>query len=152
MSDSIPLPTEPLLNTLIAKFAAADSCWFSSVRPDGRAHLAPIWHVWHAHKAYVCTPSASVRARNVACQPYVSLALPNPYDVFIIEGNARPAPEFEHALQPLFQHKFDWDISTDAKYDLILEITPMKIMAWGKHGEGRWRGAEIADLGLQGSG
>lgn len=149
MSESTQSPTEPLLATLITKFAAADTCWFSSVRPNGRAHLAPIWHVWHAGKAYVCTPSDSVRAHNVSHQPYVSLALPDPYDVFIIEGIASSAPELESELQPLFRRKYDWDISTDAKYDLILEITPVKIMAWGKHGAGRWSGAEIADLGLQ---
>lgn len=133
------------LSALIAKFAAADTCWLSSVRPDGRAHLAPIWHVWHEGRAYVCTPSGSVRAHNVAHQPHVSLSLPDPYEVFIIEGGARPAPELESVLQPLFQVKYDWNISTDLKYDLILEITPLKIMAWGKHGEGRWLGAKIED-------
>jgi len=130
--------TEADLSALIAEFTAADSCWFSSVRPDGRAHLAPIWHVWHGGKAYVCTPSGSVRAHNVAHQPHVSLSLPDPYEVFILEGVATPAPQMEAELQPLFQAKYDWNISTDLKYDLILEITPVKIMAWGDHGEGRW--------------
>ncbi len=127
-----------LLNKLIDQFAAADTCWFSSIRPDGRPHLAPIWHVWHEGLAYVCTPAGSVRARNVAHDPRVSLSLPDPYNVFILEGDARPAPEMEDALQPLFLDKYNWDISSDVKYDLILAITPRKIMAWGDHGEGRW--------------
>ena len=127
-----------ILDNLIDRFAAADTCWFSSMRPDGRPHLAPIWHVWHEGLAYVCTPSGSVRARNVAHNPRVSLSLPDPYNVFILEGEARPAPEMEAELQPLFLDKYNWDISTDVKYDLILAIAPRKIMAWGDHGEGRW--------------
>ncbi|MCB9139657.1 MAG: pyridoxamine 5'-phosphate oxidase family protein [Caldilineaceae bacterium] len=129
---------DPVLAALLAKFADAPACWMSSVRPDGRVHLAPIWHVWHAGCAYVCTQSGSVRAANIAQNSSVSLALPDPMNVIIIEGEAGPAPEDAAALQPLFQAKFDWNISTDADYTLILRITPRKIMAWGDHGEGRW--------------
>ena len=143
MTENLQPTNETVLATLITKFAVADTCWFSSVRPNGRVHLAPIWHVWHEGKAYVCTPSVSVRARNVAKNSSVSLSLPDPYDVFILEGDARPVPDLAHVLQPLFKSKYDWDISTDVKYDLILEIAPTKVMAWGKHGEGRWRGSEL---------
>lgn len=145
MNDTPQDPSPPLvspeeiLDRLLAKFAAADTCWFSSTRPDGRAHLAPIWHVWHELCAYVCTPSGAVRARNVAVHNRVSVALPDPYQVLIIEGIAHPAPDAEAALRPLFQAKYDWDISTDADYDLIIRVTPEKILAWGDHGTGRWR-------------
>jgi hypothetical protein len=126
------------LTRLLAKFAQADCCWFGSTRPDGRAHLAPIWHVWHAGHAYVVTQPDSVRATNIAHHPAVSLALPDPMNVLIIEGTARPAPEAAADLQPLFQQKYAWDIGTDADYGLIIEVTPRKIMAWGTDGEGRW--------------
>lgn len=133
-----PAAQDATLSALLDKFAQADCCWFSSVRPDGRAHLAPIWHVWHNGRAYVVTPSKSVRARNVAHNVGVSLSLPDPMNVFIIEGNAAPANHMEAVLQPFFKAKYDWDISTDAEYDLILAVTPVKLMAWGAHGEGRW--------------
>ena len=127
-----------ILESLLAKFSAAPTCWFSSTRPDGRTHLAPIWHMWHQGRAYVVTPAKSVRAANVARNSSVSLALPDPSDVFILEGVATLAPHLAAELQPLFKAKYDWDISTDRAYDLILEIRPVKVMAWGAHGEGRW--------------
>ncbi|MEZ4718224.1 MAG: pyridoxamine 5'-phosphate oxidase family protein [Caldilineaceae bacterium] len=139
-----PTAHDATLSALLEKFAQADCCWFSSVRPDGRAHLAPIWHVWHAGRVYVVTRDKSVRARNVAHNPHVSVALPDPMNVFIIEGTAAPAPDTEAALQPLFKAKYDWDISTDADYDLILAVTPVKLMAWGDHGEGRWQWSDGA--------
>ena len=58
-----PTAHDATLSALLEKFAQADCCWFSSVRPDGRAHLAPIWHVWHAGSVYVVTRDQSVRAR-----------------------------------------------------------------------------------------
>lgn len=126
------------LARLFDQFGAADCCWFASTRPDGRAHLAPIWHVVHAGRVYVVTQAGSVRATNISQQPYVSLALPDPMNVLVVEGVARLAPELRAALRPLFQAKFNWDIATDADYDTVIEVTPRKVMAWGSHGEGRW--------------
>lgn len=129
---------EATLHQLLAKFAQAEACWFSSTRPDGRAHLAPIWHVWHEGCAFVVTQENSVRARNIRRQPNVSLALPDPMNVLIIEGTAYAAPHRLESLQPLFMAKYKWDIRTDEDYRLIVEIRPRKILAWGNDGDGRW--------------
>lgn len=129
---------DPLLARLLDKLAQAQACWFSSVRADGRAHLAPIWHVWHNQRLYVVTQAGSVRARNIRANPAVSVALPDPMNVVIVEGTARPAPEAVADLQPLFFAKYNWDISADDDYTLVLEVTPHKLMAWGADGEGRW--------------
>ena len=129
---------DPVLARLVERFAQAEACWFSSTRPDGRAHLAPIWHVWHEGRIYMVTQAKSVRAHNIAQQSWVSLALPDPINVAIIEGTARPAPEQADALQPLFKAKYNWDYNADHEYRLIIEVTPRKIMAWGEEGEGRW--------------
>lgn len=136
-----PVPTvqdDPALARLMALFGTADCCWFASTRPDGRAHLAPIWHVVHNDHIYVVTQSGAVRAANLRWQPYVSLALPDPLNVVVIEGVTRFAPELRGELRPLFHAKFDWDIATDTAYDEVIEVTPRKVMAWGSHGDGRW--------------
>lgn len=123
---------------LLAHFGAADACWFSSTRPDGRPHLAPIWHVVHADRIYVVTRQSSVRAANIRANAAVSLALADASNALIVEGVARPAPEMRDELRPLFRAKYDWDIATDAEYDDVIQVTPRKVMAWGRHGEGRW--------------
>ena len=129
---------DPDLARLFARFGAADCCWFASTRPDGRAHLAPIWHVVHDDRIYVVTQSNAVRTGNILQQPHVSLALPDPMNALVIEGAARLAPELRATLRPLFQAKFTWDIAADAEYDAVVQVTPRKVMAWGSHGEGRW--------------
>ncbi len=136
-------PSDTLLLQLLDKFARAEVCWFSSVRPGGRfgcrAHLAPIWHVWHEGCAFVVTRADSVRCQNIRHHPQVSLALPDPLDVLVIEGSARLAPELRAAVRPAFLAKYDWDIAADAEYDTVIQVRPTKVMAWGSHGDGRWR-------------
>jgi hypothetical protein len=107
--------------------------------------LAPIWHVWYAGAAlyegavYVVTKAGAVRGANIRHNPAVSLSLPDPLNVFVLEGVARFAPEMESALAPLFQAKYDWNIRTDPGYNTIIGVDPVKALAWGSHGEGRWR-------------
>jgi general stress protein 26 len=129
---------DPKLQALIAIVAASEYCWFASVRADGRAHLAPIWHVWHDGQVFIVTQGNSVRARNIASNPSVSVALPDPLNAVIIEGEAYFSPDAQAALQPLFLAKYDWDIVTDHAYDAVIGVTPHKIMAWGSHGDQRW--------------
>ncbi|HHY55271.1 MAG TPA: hypothetical protein GYA08_07520 [Chloroflexi bacterium] len=123
---------------LLALFGVAEACWFSSTRPDGRPHLAPIWHVVHANCIYVVTRLTSVRAANIRVNAAVSLALADTSNALIVEGVARPAPAMRDALRPLFLAKYNWDIATDAEYDDVIQVTPRKVLAWGSHGEGRW--------------
>jgi len=126
------------INTLLDRFGQADACWFSSVRPEGRPHLAPIWHVLHEGCIYVVTQRGSVRAANVRANPAVSLALADTSNALIIEGWATPAEAMRMTLRPLFLAKYAWDLADDAAYDDVIQVKPRKIMAWGSHGEGRW--------------
>ena len=136
--DSSAGQQDPTLAALFERFSQADACWFGSTRPDGRPHLAPIWHVVHAGRIFVVTQRKSVRSANVRTNPAVSLSLADTSNALIAEGTAQPAPERRAELQPLFQAKYNWDIATDPDYDDVLEVTPRKVIAWGSHGEGRW--------------
>jgi hypothetical protein len=46
-------------------------------------------------------------------------------------------------LRPLFQRKYNWDIVTDTDYNMVIEVTPIRLIAWGSHGEGKWPGSEV---------
>lgn len=148
MSMLSPAPLADLLDA----FAAAEACWFASVRPDGRAHLAPIWFVWDGAAAYVVTQADTVRARNIVHNPSVSLAHPDAINAFIIEGTAAITPDALDAINPLFQRKYDWDLRSEAEYDCIIRVTPTKAMAWGSRGEGRWTYDAAAGLWATASG
>ena len=137
---------DPLLRTLVKRFADEPCSWLSSVRPDGRAHSAPIWHVWYQGRAYVVTPAQSVKVNNIAENPNVVITHPDPLNALIIEGWATAANHQRAALRPLFLEKYNWDLSSDSSHNTVLEITPTKLLAWGKFGEGKWQGPTVLQV------
>jgi general stress protein 26 len=138
----------PTLHALVQRLAESDCCWFSSVRPDGRAHSVPIWHVWHLGRVYIITDPKSVKVANIRHHPAVVVTHPDPLNPIIVEGVAQLAPDRLADISARFQAKYDWDPSQDAQYGAVLEITPSKLMAWGKYGEGRWSGEDVVRIVL----
>ena len=132
-------PSHDILARLIRRFAENQCSWISTVRPDGRPHATPIWHVWRAGRAFIVTRTDAVKATNIRLNPNVVITHTDARFPVIIEGRASFAPEAEEALRPLFLAKYDWDISTDADYDTIIAITPEKIIAWGEEDGRRWQ-------------
>jgi nitroimidazol reductase NimA-like FMN-containing flavoprotein (pyridoxamine 5'-phosphate oxidase superfamily) len=126
-------PTESLSATLQraqARLQREHIIWLATVRPEGRPHLVPIWHVWYQGNLYISTGQNSVKMRNLCHQPWVAAALPDALDVVIVEGEARPAPELNDELAPQFIQKFGWDFRKDREYGGLVRIEPSKILAW----------------------
>jgi hypothetical protein len=71
--------------------------------------------------------STSVKVRNLAANPAISLALESGSAPVVVEGRAsmlaRPWPD-EAVLG--FQRKYDWTITTDAAYDTLVAVTPQR--------------------------
>ncbi len=131
---------------LMKRFNRSKCCWMSTVRPDGRAHSVPVWHVWFSGAVYVAVRSASVKARNLRLNASVVLSHPDPHDVVILEGTARAADELRRQIAPLFVQKYDWDLADSPDYDLVLRIRPHKLMAWGEEGTHRFGTPDFESL------
>lgn len=116
---------------LAAKLENQQNIWFSSVRPDGRPHLAPVWFVWHEGKIYIGTDPKSVKSSNIRQNDRVALALEDGTHPLICEGIARPlATPWPEALLAAFFKKYEWDLNKETQYNLVLEITPEKWLSW----------------------
>jgi len=137
---------DSVLRTLVERFAVENCSWLSSVRPDGRVHTAPVWHVWTQGRVYVVTRPNAVKVKNIEANPSVVISHPDPLDPIIIEGWALEAEQMRAVLKALFQAKYNWDITTDTDYGVVLEISPTKLIAWGQYGAGRWPGEEVMQV------
>ncbi len=118
---------------LEARLGRETEIWLATVRYDGRPHLAPLWFVWLDEKIYVCTASRTQKFVNMRSNQSVSLSLTDPLKVIIIEGEAHVAArDMIDKLADYFFNKYEWDFRHDdsARWQLI-EITPLKILAWG---------------------
>ena len=99
--------------------------WVSTVRPDGRPHLTPIWFAVYEEKWYFVTSPQAVKARNLQQNPRVALALEDGSDPLVVEGVARPVAASPEVIR-LFKEKFDWDITTDSQYSAVFEVEVTK--------------------------
>jgi hypothetical protein len=89
-------------------------------------------NIWLATvRIYICTESKSVKVRNIKANPRASAALEDGGKPMIAEGTAalleRPYPDDVVAA---FTDKYQWDISTDGSYNLLIEIAPEKWLKW----------------------
>jgi hypothetical protein len=113
------------------KLETARNIWIGTVRPDGRPHLVPIWYVWVSGKIYICIDHNSVKARNMMSNPNVVLALENGNNPVICEGKAKEIHKpFPDDVVNDFLKKYDWDIHQDTEYQMLVEVTPDKWLAW----------------------
>jgi len=72
------------------RLAQARSYWIVTHRPDGRPHAAPVWGVWLDGRVCFSTSPSSVKARNLAADPRVTVHLESADNVVILDGTAEP--------------------------------------------------------------
>ena len=64
----------------------------TTVRPDGRPHVAPVWFLWESGLVWVIAGNTAVKVRNIRANPAVALSVAadaRPYQYVILEGQAR---------------------------------------------------------------
>lgn len=116
-----------------ARLSREPTIWLATVRADGRPHMAPLWYVWLDNDIYIATGADTQKYVNLHGNQSVALALPDPSNVIILEGEAHAADrKTVDKLGEHFYHKYEWDFryDEDAEWRLV-KITPLKILAWG---------------------
>jgi PPOX class probable F420-dependent enzyme len=63
--------------------------WLSTVWPDGRPHLMPVWAVWHDEALWFSSSAGARKIRNIRAGSAVSLATDDALNPVVIEGTAR---------------------------------------------------------------
>jgi PPOX class probable F420-dependent enzyme len=109
--------------------------WLSTVRPDGRPHLVPIWFVWDGAAILFFSKPAAQKVRNLRHSPQVMLALDSAdegEDIVLLEGRAEllgadgprsTLPEYADKYAALMAHlgmATDWHA---AEYSQAIRVT-----------------------------
>ena len=112
--------------------------WLSTVRPDGRPHLVPVWFLWERQTILFFSQPRAQKVRNLLHRNQVVLALnadDEGEDVVIVEGEATllPAGTVDATL-PAFVAKYARlmaRIGTSpeamaASYTQAIQVTPWR--------------------------
>lgn len=109
------------------RLLSEQNIWLATIRPDGRPHLVPIWFVWVDESFYICTEAQSVKARNLRANPRASVALENGAQPIVAECRAQLIePPYPAAVAAAFFTKFEWDITTDQQYNVLIALQPQR--------------------------
>jgi general stress protein 26 len=127
----------------------AEMFWLSTVRVDGRPHVAPLPAVWLHGNLHFVTGSHEQKARNVAHQPRCALTTgTNEYrrgrDV-VVEGTAHRIAErgVLQVLAQMWMAKYDWpfeatdegflDPQSDRAPAAVFAVVPVKVLVFTKN-------------------
>jgi F420H(2)-dependent biliverdin reductase len=110
------------------RFRTEANVWLGTTRGDGRPHLVPIWFVWVHQRVWIATDAKSVKVRNIAANPFATVALEDGNNPIVAEGTAVVHyPPFNNIdVGAEFVRKYQWDIGTDSGGPVVIEITPTK--------------------------
>ena len=136
----------------------AEIYWLTTVRPEGRPHVAPLLAVWLDGALYFCTGGSERKAKNLARNAHCVLstgsnALDEGLDV-MVEGDAARVSD-EDVLQrvaELYEAKYgsDWRFAVrdgafhgnDGNVALVFEVAPTTAFGFGRgksFSQTRWR-------------
>ena len=114
--------------------------WLSSVRPDGRPHLVPVWFLWDGKNILIFSQPNTQKIRNLQQNTNVILALDDTKDgedVVMLEGKAEflNDPAVNPAL-PAYAAKYDAELKSmgstaeamAAEYAQAIRITPTRFL------------------------
>ncbi|GAB3343739.1 pyridoxamine 5'-phosphate oxidase family protein [Micromonospora halotolerans] len=119
---STPLPTD-----VEARLAHEPNVWLCTLRRDGSPHVTPVWFVYADGVWWIGCDGRSVKARNVAADPRVSLALEDGAAPVVAEGVAHlRRGDFPTEVVEAFASKYGgWDVTEPVSQEgdrVLLEI------------------------------
>ena len=117
-SGKAPTGADPTRGLLLWRWAVerlekSHNYWVSTTRPDARPHLMVVWGIWWESAFWFTTGRATRKARNLAADPFCSIATEDADEAVIVEGQARQItdPAARSAFIPLYNAKYGGDVA-----------------------------------------
>lgn len=124
--------TAERVRAALERLVAERDVWVSTAHPEHGPHQVPLWFLWDGRAVWMCTGAASVIARNLRAEPRVRLALPDTFDVVLLQGEAEcfPDQEVPGGAAEAFAGKFGWDPRVEEGAFLYVRVVPRTVRAW----------------------
>lgn len=118
--------------------------WLSTVRPDGRPHLVPVWFLWDGSTTLIFSQPNNQKIHNLQHNQNVMLALDSTNeggDVVLFEGKAELLNSTEaNTTIPAYAQKYGEAMkgigmnpeTMAASYSQAIRITPTKFISWSE--------------------
>lgn len=117
------------------QLAEAKQYWLATNRASGSPHLVPVDGLWVDDRLYYGGSPETAHVRLVRADPQVTIHLPDPWRVVVVEGEVRvtkPDPELAQRLADAANLKYaDYGMQFDASmYSEPAAVHPRRVIAW----------------------
>ena len=113
------------------RLAAERNVWLCTVRPNGSAHVTPVWFVYASSRWWIGTDLHSVKVRNVQAEPRVSLALEDGRFPVVAEGDVSLIHDgFPPEIVAAFEGKYGWDVTAPARPGGVRVLLEVRMRRW----------------------
>jgi general stress protein 26 len=140
----------------IEELNGAEIYWISTVRPDGRPHVAPLIAIWLDGSIYFGTGEHERKAKNLAVNSHCAITtgcnlMSEGLDI-VVEGDAVRVDDNAKLQQiaALYKSKYNWDfevkdgalVGSEGHGAIVFEVAPDTAFGFGKgdtFSQTRWR-------------
>ncbi|MER6977445.1 pyridoxamine 5'-phosphate oxidase family protein [Streptomyces carpinensis] len=113
------------------RLAEEKNVWLCTVRPDGSAHVTPVWFVYQSSRWWIGSDHSSVKVRNIHKEPRVSLALEDGRFPVVAEGDASLIrEEFPREVVTAFEQKYGWDVCAPTRPGSKRVLLEVHVRRW----------------------
>jgi nitroimidazol reductase NimA-like FMN-containing flavoprotein (pyridoxamine 5'-phosphate oxidase superfamily) len=107
----------------------ARNYWITSVGPNGRPHVRPVWGLWIDDTVQFSTGGRHVA--NIARDPRVTVNLESGDECVIVEGTADAVTDEKtrRAFCDAYEPKYDWNMTLDF-VDVVYVVRPRLVLGW----------------------
>jgi nitroimidazol reductase NimA-like FMN-containing flavoprotein (pyridoxamine 5'-phosphate oxidase superfamily) len=118
-----------------ARLAGAKQYWVVTNRRAGSPHVVPVDGLWVDDVLYYGGSPDTLHVRMALTDPHVTIHLPDPWKVVVVEGEVRlagPTAAFAQHLADLANEKYaEYGITFDAgSYRDPFVLHPRRVLAW----------------------
>jgi nitroimidazol reductase NimA-like FMN-containing flavoprotein (pyridoxamine 5'-phosphate oxidase superfamily) len=118
-----------------ARLEEAKQYWVAINRPGGSPHVVPVDGLWVDDTLYYGGGPDTLHVRAALADPHVTIHLPDPWKVVVVQGEARvtrPSPELAQRLADLANAKYpEYGMTFDASsYAEPFGLRPRRAIAW----------------------
>jgi hypothetical protein len=94
------------------RLAQARNYWLTTVRPEGRPHVVPVWGVWLDNVFYFSTGDKSRKARNLELEPRCAFSVEAGNLHLVVEGSAARVNDeaLLRRMAEAYTAKYDWPL------------------------------------------
>jgi len=133
----MPVTKESLVSWdfVSAQMSQSRHYWISTVFPDQRPHVVPVWGIWFENRFHFEGSLQTAWGKNILKNPRIAVHLSDADKVVIIEGTVHVIQDDEidgetwSILDSAFQKKYQVE-----KGSPYLYVQPKRVLAW--NGEG----------------